>query len=240
MSKPCSGPRMTSPSEVRRNRVKVFRIRILIRRILMFLGLLDPDPDSLFICTDPALAADPSTKKQKNFCKILISTDLWFLFDCLSLKNDVSVPSRRNKHKNYFCWRLEDHWRKEQGPEPDPLVNGTDPKIHILIQIRKNVTDPEHSFHISTENFVPCFDEIASFCRALHCSLLRCCFGQDCGINFSTTLQIGCLVQQAAVKNILRNLRKKNKTKTDVYILYIHRRLTEHKKEFQGHNAYTI
>jgi hypothetical protein len=33
--------------------------------------------------------------------------------DFLSLKNDVNVPSKRNKHENFkliiFCWRLEGH-----------------------------------------------------------------------------------------------------------------------------------
>ncbi len=36
-------------------------LRIRIRRIRMFLGLLDPDPDPLVRCTDP----DPSIIKQK-------------------------------------------------------------------------------------------------------------------------------------------------------------------------------
>ncbi len=30
--------------------------------------------------------------------KTLISTVLWLLYDFLSLKNDVNVPSKRNKH----------------------------------------------------------------------------------------------------------------------------------------------
>jgi hypothetical protein len=41
----------------------VLRIRIQIRRIRMFLGLLDPDPDPLVKGMDPN--ADPSTIKQK-------------------------------------------------------------------------------------------------------------------------------------------------------------------------------
>jgi hypothetical protein len=58
----------------------------------MFLGLLDPDP----IVTD----TDPDQAKI-----------LGLLFDFLSLKNDVSLPSKRNKQKNLkklvFCWHLE-------------------------------------------------------------------------------------------------------------------------------------
>ncbi len=42
----------------------------------------------------------------------LISTVLWLLFDFLSLKNDVKVPSERNMKKTFFvklvfCWHLE-------------------------------------------------------------------------------------------------------------------------------------
>jgi hypothetical protein len=36
-------------------------LRIRIRRIRMFMGLLDPDPDPLIKCMDP----DPSIIKQK-------------------------------------------------------------------------------------------------------------------------------------------------------------------------------
>jgi hypothetical protein len=69
------------------------------------------------------------------------------LYDFLSLKNDVNVPSKRNKHKNFkkiiFWWHLQGHWRKEQDPEPDPLVKDTDPRIRIRIQmsrIRNTIT----------------------------------------------------------------------------------------------------
>jgi hypothetical protein len=41
-------------------RQPVLRIRIMIHRIRMFLGLLDPDPDALFTSMDP----DPSIIKQ--------------------------------------------------------------------------------------------------------------------------------------------------------------------------------
>jgi hypothetical protein len=45
--------------------------------------------------------------------KTLIPTVLWLLLDFLSMKNDINVPSKRNKQKNlfkklvFFCWRLE-------------------------------------------------------------------------------------------------------------------------------------
>jgi hypothetical protein len=61
----------------------------------MILGLLDPDPNPEFICTDP----DPSINKQKNEEKpcFLLFCDFFYF---LSLKNDVNVHSKRNKHKN--------------------------------------------------------------------------------------------------------------------------------------------
>jgi hypothetical protein len=42
--------------------VLLIRIRILIRRIRMFLGLMDPDPDPLFRGMNP----DPSKNGKKN------------------------------------------------------------------------------------------------------------------------------------------------------------------------------
>jgi hypothetical protein len=54
------------------------RIRIRVRRIPMFLGLLNPHPNPLFICPDPAPfpELDPAINKQKNEKKNLISTVL--------------------------------------------------------------------------------------------------------------------------------------------------------------------
>jgi hypothetical protein len=77
----------------------------------MFLGLPDPlvrgmDPDP-----DPALDPDPSSSC-KNSKKNLDSYYFVNLFDFLSLKNDVNVPSKSNKKKKlciklFFCWHLE-------------------------------------------------------------------------------------------------------------------------------------
>jgi hypothetical protein len=61
----------------------------------MFLGLLDPDPLVRGMDPDP----DPSITKQ-NCKKTLIPTALQLIFDFLSLKNDVNVPSKSNKQKN--------------------------------------------------------------------------------------------------------------------------------------------
>ncbi len=66
-------------------------------------------------------------------------------YDFLSLKNDVNVPSKRNRHKKFdklfFCL-LEGQWRKEQDPEPepDPLVKGPDLRIRIRIRIRTKMS----------------------------------------------------------------------------------------------------
>ncbi len=64
----------------------------------MFLGL--PDPDPLVRGVDPDL--DPSIillSSRKIVRKTLILTVLRLLFDFLSLKNDVNVPSKSNMQK---------------------------------------------------------------------------------------------------------------------------------------------
>ncbi len=56
-------------------------LRIRIRRIRMFFGFLNPDPD-------------PSIIKQKNSKNNLDSYFLWLLYDFLSLKTAVNEPSK--------------------------------------------------------------------------------------------------------------------------------------------------
>jgi hypothetical protein len=108
-------------------------------RIRMFLGLLDPDPDSLVRGTDP----DPlrillsSSKNLDSYC-------LWLFVDFLSLENDVNVPSKWNKQKNFklvFCWPLEGKWRNFPDPDPGSFSQrhgSADPDPH------QNVMDPQH------------------------------------------------------------------------------------------------
>ncbi len=63
----------------------------------MFLGLLDPDPDP-----DPlgkGIDLDPAPPLSKNSKKTSIFTVLGLLFDFLSLKNYVKVPSKSNMQK---------------------------------------------------------------------------------------------------------------------------------------------
>ncbi len=60
------------------------------------LGLPDPDPLVRVMDPDP----DPSIIKNATIVrKTLIPTILWTIFDFLSLKNDVNVPSKSNKQK---------------------------------------------------------------------------------------------------------------------------------------------
>ncbi len=88
---------LSSKNDVNVPSKAVLQIRIRIHRIHMFLGILDPDP--LFRGMDP----DPSIIKQKIVRKTLIPTSvLWLLFDYFSSKNDVNVPSKSNKQKNFF------------------------------------------------------------------------------------------------------------------------------------------
>jgi hypothetical protein len=51
---------------------------------------------------DPDQDPDSSIIKQKIERKTLIPTVLGLLFDILSLKNDVNVPSKSIKQKNFF------------------------------------------------------------------------------------------------------------------------------------------
>ena len=61
----------------------------------MLLGLPDPYPDPFVRGMDPDLSIN-----MKNSKKNLDSFYFVTLFDFLSLKNDVNVPSNSNKHKN--------------------------------------------------------------------------------------------------------------------------------------------
>jgi hypothetical protein len=65
----------------------------------MFLGLQDPDPDPLVRGMDPLriwILLSSCKNSKKNLDYFFFVT----LFDFLSLKNDVNVPSKSNKQKN--------------------------------------------------------------------------------------------------------------------------------------------
>jgi hypothetical protein len=94
-----------------------------INQIDMFLDL--PDPDPIVRGMEPDPAPDPSITC-KNSKKNL---DYYFvtLFNFLSLKNEVNVPSKSNKQKKlkikklFFCWHLK--------------VSDENSRIRIRIQI---------------------------------------------------------------------------------------------------------
>ncbi len=75
--------------------------------------------------------------------KILIPTALWLLFDFLSLKNDVNVPSKTNKYP-------EGQWRKS-----DPLVIGKISRIKIRIRIHTKMSWIRNTGTHTLSNYIP-------------------------------------------------------------------------------------
>ncbi len=71
-----------------------------IRRIRMFLGLLDPDPDPLVRGMDPDPSISPKQNSKKNLDSYCYVTSFWlFIFEKLC---KCTVPSKRIKQKNFF------------------------------------------------------------------------------------------------------------------------------------------
>ena len=124
-----------------RNNNLVFNSVLRIRRIRMFLGLLNPNP---------------SISKQK-MRKALISSVLWLLFDFLSLKNYVKVPLKNSNMQENFFLKISfllASWRSVMKIEGSGSASGSesesgsgsisqrhgsaDPEPH------QNVMDPEH------------------------------------------------------------------------------------------------
>ncbi len=87
--------------------------------------------------------------------KTLIPTVLWLILVILSLKNDVNVPSKSSKQKNFqqkicflltFCMSMTkiagsgsiSHSHGSADPDPDP---------------HQNIMDPEHCWHLCAYNF---------------------------------------------------------------------------------------
>jgi hypothetical protein len=93
-------------------------------RICLFLGL----PDSLV--RDTNHGSGSFYHQVKIVKKTLIPTVLWLLYDFLSLKNYVKVPSIINKQKNLDKMNdfLLASWRSmTKKQNPDQLVRGPDP-----------------------------------------------------------------------------------------------------------------
>ncbi len=57
----------------------------------------------------------------------MISTVLRLLYDLLSLKNDVYVPSKRNKHRNFFFVGIDGHFKDLHIFVFIPQVDGAEP-----------------------------------------------------------------------------------------------------------------
>ena len=111
-------------------------VRIRIPRILMFFGLLNPDP-SLFLRIRIRIWIQilPSTSKKVR--KTFISTLFLLLFGYLSLKTDVYVPLKSNK--------LTLPLTKKAGSRAGsgrPWYRSADPDPY------QNVTDPQHWFQL--------------------------------------------------------------------------------------------
>ncbi len=123
------------------------RIRIRIHQIQMFFGLPDPDPDPLvrgMVWIRILLSSCNNNKKNlESYYSVT-------LFDFLSLKNNVSVPSKSNKQKK-LCKKISfllASWRsmtKISGYGSGSLIQRhgfADPDQDP----HQNVMDPEHWF----------------------------------------------------------------------------------------------
>ncbi len=103
-------------------------------------GQSDPNPEP----SDPYAFGPPgsgSGSSKKNLIPIV----LWLLFDFLSLKNYVNVPSKSNKQKNLFKKNvlLLASWRsmtKIAGSGSITVVRGMDPGIQIRIRIHTKMS----------------------------------------------------------------------------------------------------
>ncbi len=108
-------------------------------QIRMFLGLLDLDADPLVRGWIRILLSSckNSTKNPDSWCFVT-------LFDFLSLKNDVNVPSKSISRKTVGILKVNDESSRiriqdsDPNPNPDQLVRGMDPDPH------QNVMDPQH------------------------------------------------------------------------------------------------
>ncbi len=85
-------------------------------------------------------------RQAKIVRKTLIPTVLWLLLDFLSLKNDVNVPSKSNKQKNFIkkiCFLLAS-WRSMMKIAGSVSAPGSISQRHESANPHQNVMDPEH------------------------------------------------------------------------------------------------
>jgi hypothetical protein len=76
-------------------------------------------PESGSICQRYGSGSGSFYHQAKIVRKSLIPTVLWLILDFLSFKNDVNIPSKSKKQKNF------------PNSDQDPLVRGMDPRIRI-------------------------------------------------------------------------------------------------------------
>jgi hypothetical protein len=76
----------------------LFKTMFRIHRILMLLGLSDPDPLVMEVWIRIRIFLSSSKNSKKN----LASYCFGLLLDFLSLKQNVNEPSKSNKQKNFF------------------------------------------------------------------------------------------------------------------------------------------
>jgi hypothetical protein len=75
----------------------------------------------------------PSSSKKVR--TTLISTVFLLLYDFLSLKNDVSAPSKRNKHKKFKTYRKKIFFVAVLKVNDEKSQVPTDPRIRIRTKI---------------------------------------------------------------------------------------------------------
>jgi hypothetical protein len=118
-----------------RNTVKSKSVlRIRIRRIRRFLGLLDPE-----VWIRIRIIRSSSKNSKKN----LVSYCLWLLFDFLSLKNYVNVQYLQKviSRKTFFITFLLVPWRFMTRIAGSGSESGSTPKCHIsatLVEIQED------------------------------------------------------------------------------------------------------
>ncbi len=108
--------------------VNILVISLQVR--ICWVSVADPDPSDPYVFGPPGSGSISQRYRYGsgsfyNQAKIVrkteIPTVLWLLFNFLSLKNDINVPSKSNKLKKLaFCLHFEGRWRKQQDPDPHP------------------------------------------------------------------------------------------------------------------------
>jgi hypothetical protein len=53
--------------------------------------------------------------------------------------------------KKIFCWHFEGNWRKQQDPDPNPLVSGMDPYKNFMDLILQHWNKPQFWIRIRSD-----------------------------------------------------------------------------------------